>query len=67
MTILKKPKTRCPKISEIYPGHGSMSKDPERDLSQAIVNAKKLLNGEQRPSVSHFRPPFDADDTSTPV
>jgi hydroxyacylglutathione hydrolase len=33
------------KISRIYPGHGEISKDPEQDLSRAIVNAKKLLEG----------------------
>jgi glyoxylase-like metal-dependent hydrolase (beta-lactamase superfamily II) len=45
------------KISEIYPGHGSISRNPEQDLSQAILNAKKLLKGEQDVSVSPFRPP----------
>jgi len=45
------------KISEIYPGHGDISRTPEQDLSQAITNAKKLLKGEQTLSVSPFRPP----------
>jgi glyoxylase-like metal-dependent hydrolase (beta-lactamase superfamily II) len=47
------------KITEIYPGHGPISKNPEQDLSQAILNAKKLLNGEENFSVSPFRPPFE--------
>ncbi len=46
------------KISKIFPGHGDMSQNPEEDLSQAIVNAKKLLNGESNISFSQFRPPI---------
>jgi len=46
------------KISKIFPGHGHISLNPEEDLSQAIVNAKKLLNGERTVSVSPFRPPI---------
>jgi hypothetical protein len=34
-----------------------MFQDPEQDLSQAIVNAKKLLSGEQGVSMSLHRPP----------
>jgi hydroxyacylglutathione hydrolase len=45
------------KISEIYPGHGNISKNPGQDLPQAIINAKKLLKGEQNVSISQFRPP----------
>jgi hydroxyacylglutathione hydrolase len=45
------------KISKIFPGHGDVSQDPEQDLSQAIVNAKKLLSGEQGVSMSLHRPP----------
>jgi glyoxylase-like metal-dependent hydrolase (beta-lactamase superfamily II) len=48
------------KITEIYPGHGAISKNPEQDLSQAILNAKKLLKGEENFSVSPFRPPFES-------
>jgi glyoxylase-like metal-dependent hydrolase (beta-lactamase superfamily II) len=48
------------KISEIYPGHGAISKNPEQDLSQAILNAKKLLSGEEDLSVSPYRPPFES-------
>ncbi len=40
------------KITEIYPGHGAMSKNPDQDLSQAILNAKKLLKGEEDVPVS---------------
>ncbi len=46
------------KISKIFPGHGHISQNPEQDLSQAIINAKKLLNGERTVSVSPFRPPI---------
>lgn len=35
------------KISRIFPGHGDMSENPEQDLSEAIVNAKKLLRGDR--------------------
>lgn len=35
------------KISEIYPGHGNISKNPEEDLAQAIMNARKLLEEDQ--------------------
>ena len=34
------------KISKIFPGHGEICQNPEQDLSQAIINAKKLLQGE---------------------
>jgi len=50
------------KISEIYPGHGKISKTPEEDFSQAILNAKKLLCGDQNLSVSPFRPPLEAEE-----
>jgi glyoxylase-like metal-dependent hydrolase (beta-lactamase superfamily II) len=46
------------KISNIFPGHGHISQNPEQDLSQAIINAKKLLNGEPNVSISPFRPPI---------
>lgn len=46
------------KISKIFPGHGDISQDPEEDLPQAIINAKKLLNGERNISISQFRPPI---------
>ncbi len=44
------------KISVIYPGHGAISKHPEQDLSQAVVNAKKLLEGDQGVCLSPHRP-----------
>jgi glyoxylase-like metal-dependent hydrolase (beta-lactamase superfamily II) len=47
------------KISRIFPGHGEISRDPEQDLSQAIVNAKKLLEGKQNVSISAHRPALD--------
>jgi glyoxylase-like metal-dependent hydrolase (beta-lactamase superfamily II) len=34
------------KISKIFPGHGEVSQNPEQDLSEAIINAKRLLRGE---------------------
>jgi len=48
------------KISEIFPSHGNISKNPGADLSQAIVNSKKLLKGDRNVSVSQFRPPSDS-------
>jgi len=52
------------KISVIYPGHGNISQNPEQDLSQAMMNAKKLLNGEENVSMSPFHPPSgQTDDT----
>ena len=45
-------------ISKIFPGHGDISQDPEEDLPQAIINGKKLLNGERNVSISQFRPPI---------
>jgi len=45
------------KISKIFPGHGDISQDPEQDLSQAILNAKKLLGGEETVSTSLYHPP----------
>ena len=34
------------KILKIFPGHGNISENPEQDLSQAILNAKRLLRGD---------------------
>jgi glyoxylase-like metal-dependent hydrolase (beta-lactamase superfamily II) len=47
------------KISRIYPGHGQVSENPEEDLAQAIVNAKKLLHGDESVSLSPYRPPAE--------
>jgi len=44
------------KISKIYPGHGKVSAHPEEDLSRAILNAKKLLQGDKSVSISPYRP-----------
>jgi glyoxylase-like metal-dependent hydrolase (beta-lactamase superfamily II) len=44
------------KISMIYPGHGKMCGHPEEDLARAILNAKKLLHGEEGISFSPYRP-----------
>ena len=44
------------KISRIFPGHGDVSQNPEEDLSQAILNAKKLLWGEQGVLTSLYYP-----------
>jgi hydroxyacylglutathione hydrolase len=35
------------KISKIFPGHGDICDNPEEDLSEAILNAKRLLKGER--------------------
>jgi glyoxylase-like metal-dependent hydrolase (beta-lactamase superfamily II) len=45
------------KILKIFPGHGEISQNPEQDLSEAIVNAKKLLRGKGSISNSPYRPP----------
>jgi hydroxyacylglutathione hydrolase len=47
------------KISKIFPGHGEICQNPEQDLSQAIVNAKKLLKGERGVSASSRCPPVN--------
>ena len=44
------------KILKIFPGHGDISQNPEQDLSEAIINAKKLLRGERDVSTSLYRP-----------
>lgn len=44
------------KISKIYPGHGKVSEHPEEDLARAILNAKKLLQGDGSVSISPYRP-----------
>jgi glyoxylase-like metal-dependent hydrolase (beta-lactamase superfamily II) len=31
------------KVKEIYPGHGTISKTPNQDMRNAILNAEKLL------------------------
>jgi glyoxylase-like metal-dependent hydrolase (beta-lactamase superfamily II) len=46
------------KILKIFPGHGDISQNPEQDLSEAIINAKKLLRGEGSISNSPYRPPI---------
>jgi hydroxyacylglutathione hydrolase len=46
------------KILKIFPGHGDISQNPEQDLSEAIINAKKLLRGERDVSTSLYRPPL---------
>ncbi len=43
------------KINEIYPGHGAISKIPEKDMKEAIVNAKALLRDEEGVEITHFR------------
>jgi glyoxylase-like metal-dependent hydrolase (beta-lactamase superfamily II) len=42
------------RISEIYPGHGAISKNPEDDMQQAILNAKALLGDEEGVDVVHL-------------
>ncbi len=49
------------KISRIYPGHGKVSLNPEEDLARAILNAKKLLEGNGEVSISPFRPAVGKD------
>jgi glyoxylase-like metal-dependent hydrolase (beta-lactamase superfamily II) len=48
------------KILKIFPGHGDVSQNPEQDLSRAILNAKRLLKGEQRVSSCLYRPPMSS-------
>jgi glyoxylase-like metal-dependent hydrolase (beta-lactamase superfamily II) len=43
------------KISELYPGHGNISKTPEEDMQKAIKNAKALLRDEEGVEITHFR------------
>ncbi len=47
------------KITKIYPGHGKVSSNPEEDLAEAILNAKKLLQGDGNISVSPYRLPCE--------
>lgn len=54
------------KITEIYPGHGAMSKNPDQDLSQAILNAKKLLKGEEDITVSPLPPRIESELNQNP-
>jgi hypothetical protein len=37
----------------MYPGHGSISKNPEQDMEKALVNAKMLLNEEKEVEIAH--------------
>jgi glyoxylase-like metal-dependent hydrolase (beta-lactamase superfamily II) len=43
------------KITELYPGHGEVSKTPEEDMKRAILNARALLKDEEGVEVTHFR------------
>jgi glyoxylase-like metal-dependent hydrolase (beta-lactamase superfamily II) len=40
-------------ILEIYPGHGEISKNPERDLLNAVENAKQFLLNEKEVTILH--------------
>lgn len=50
---LKSLQTR--QVKEIYPGHGDISTEPDKDISTAIDNAFKLLRGDGDPEII-FRP-----------
>lgn len=50
---LKSLQTR--KVSVIYPGHGEVSPDPEKDIELAIGNAFKLLKGEGSADITYRR------------
>ena len=43
------------KINEIYPGHGNISKTPEQDMQNAILNARALLKDEEGVEITQFR------------
>jgi glyoxylase-like metal-dependent hydrolase (beta-lactamase superfamily II) len=43
------------KINELYPGHGNISKAPEKDMQKAILNARALLRDEEGVEITHFR------------
>ena len=58
---LKSLQTR--QIREIYPGHGEVSLEPERDIAHAIENAFKLLRGEGNAEITFRR---DVEDDKTP-
>jgi hydroxyacylglutathione hydrolase len=42
------------RINEIYLGHGAISRNPEDDMQQAILNAKALLKDEDGVDVVHL-------------
>ncbi len=42
-------------ISEIYPGHGEMSKNPKEDMEKAVENAKALLKNEGEVEITRFK------------
>jgi glyoxylase-like metal-dependent hydrolase (beta-lactamase superfamily II) len=42
------------RISEIYPGHGAISRNPKDDMQQAILNAKALLKDDEGVDVIHL-------------
>ena len=46
------------KVSEIYPGHGSISKNPDEDMEKALQNAKKLLRMRKGVEVVHEEVPL---------
>ncbi|MCD6571038.1 MAG: MBL fold metallo-hydrolase [Deltaproteobacteria bacterium] len=43
------------KISEIYPGHGAISKTSEGDMQKAILNARAFLKDEDGVEITHFQ------------
>jgi hydroxyacylglutathione hydrolase len=43
------------KITELYPGHGVISKTPEEDMGKAIQNARALLRDEDEVEATAFR------------
>ncbi len=59
---LKSLQTR--QIKEIYPGHGEVSLEPDRDIGLAIGNAFKLLKGEGGADITFRREEQDDKDLS---
>lgn len=47
------------KVNEIYPGHGSISKNPDQDMEKALENAKKLLEDAKGVEIVHREKPLD--------
>lgn len=43
------------KISNLYPGHGSLSETPDDDMQRAIQNARALLKDEEGVEISDYR------------
>jgi glyoxylase-like metal-dependent hydrolase (beta-lactamase superfamily II) len=45
------------KVNEVYPGHGTISRNPEEHMKKALLNARNLLRNGEEVEIVHELPP----------